>query len=225
MQPPVVIATSDRLDHAAELSDVADVLELRLDLSSATPTDVQEYDGPLPVLLTNRGPPDEAASDRLARIDVLTEAIDGECVWGIDLEHDLFGDEVDEAVAAAVDDLLEEVETTDRTTICSMHPTRVPSPESMVSTLGSMAECGDIAKLAVPVSSEDELNDLIRATATATRDRSVATMATGRFALVSRVLAVGLGSQLVYGGSSQDAPVVEGQPSIETIRTVIDALQ
>lgn len=223
MQPPVVIATSHRLDIAPELVDVADVLEIRLDLGEVSTGSIKGYEGQLPVLLTNRiGKDVDDPAAIVAELEPLIETVHTDHVWGIDLDRHLFDAEHDPSVRSATEELVATATDSDVTTICSMHPDAVPPVDWMVDHLREAAEVADIAKLAISADEPTQLEPLIRATAMVTDEMPVTTMATGRLGLVSRAIAVGLGVQLVYGAPPTES-VVEGQPNVESLRTLVDA--
>lgn len=228
MEPPAVVATCDRLPVDPEPVRDADLLELRLDLSDLDDVAILEYEGDQPLILTDRllehGGEAEPGPERIERLDRLLDA-DG--VWGIDIERTVEprGDE-QAGASEAVSELIEHARTAGVTIICSSHPDTVPPVDAMVDELSSAAEVGDIAKLAVPATTPAHLGALIEVTANATAsDRRTATMATGPYGLVSRLAAIGLGASLVYGAPSGGTPIVEGQPSVTTLRSVVDAVR
>lgn len=227
MTYPLVIASSDHLGEVDSLVGLADVLEVRLDLGAIAPSAIHAYDGPLPLIVTNR-PEGQEDSDEAGtqRVEQLLEAIDAEQVWGVDIEYEALSGDRGDNVASASAKLLDRATDLGVTSICSMHPSRTTGAAVMLDQLNAAHEYGDIAKLAVPVETPAELGELVKATAMASQlERSFTTMATGSFGLVSRVLSLGLGSRLVYGASVADRPVVEGQPSVDALREIVDALQ
>ncbi len=227
MHSPLVIASSEHLGDVEALVGVADVLEIRLDLGAITPSAIHAYDGPIPLIVTNRPVGHGGSADPGAdRIELLYEAIDAEQVWGVDIECDALSGDLGVTVASASTNLFERANDLGVTTICSTHLPRTPEASVMVDQLNTAHEYGDIAKLAVPVETPTELGELVRATAKAAQQElSFTTMATGSYGLISRVLSLGLGSRLVYGARTENRPMVEGQPSVETLGPIVDALR
>lgn len=225
MEPPAVVASSDRLDASDALVAAADLLEVRLDLGDVTPAAVAAYDGPLPLLLTNRSVEEGGAAEPGdARLDALADCLPGERVWGVDVESRVANAGSTAAEAPAAARLLDAAKNAGVRVVCSMHPAEPVSTTVMGVHLAEAASVGDIAKLAVPAESPEHLGELTEVTATATDDGlPVATMATGRFGPPSRLIAIALGCRLVYGAPPGAEPVVAGQPSVDALRTVVDA--
>lgn len=217
MARPLVVATVDSLDASASTAETADRIELRLDRMDDDPAAIVAAEWPHPLILTNRTATeggDAVGADRLA---VLANRCSDDGVWAIDVELAAVTDGLaDEALAAARDASVRR--------IVSTHLDSVPDRDTLRDRLDAASDHGDIAKLAVPASTPEELGRLVAVTASAIDDGlPVATMAIGSHALASRVAAVGLGVPLVYGVLPDRSPVVAGQPSTALLRTVVDA--
>lgn len=224
MDRPAVVASAPHLAIADNIAGIADTLEVRLDLGATTVDDIRAYEGPVPLVVTDRV--GDVPSDRaVARLDAIGDVLDHPWVWAIDLDRWLFGDDCELSTAAAAARLVETARSADVSVICSAHPSGTPNQEAMAACLEETGAIGDIAKLAVHIESPSPLGDLVGATAAAIEaEDHVATMATGPYGLPSRVMAVALGCDLVYGTPPGVAPVAAGQPAIATLRSVVDAL-
>lgn len=229
MGTPAVVATATTLGQADAAAGSADLVEVRFDRAAIdVEMALDGYRGELPLLLTDRigRHPDRPAAAS-ARLEAIAAVVDDDRVWGVDIDHGLLAEPCNGLVTEAALRLVEAVEDAEATTlVCSMHPDDELETPALAERLEAAAEVGDIAKLAVPVSTPRGLGYLVEVTAAATdADRAIATMATGRYALPSRVLAAGLGCALVYGVPAGTPPVAPGQPSVATLRRVVDALR
>ncbi len=218
MDTPAAVATIDSIEETDRLDGLVDLIELRLDLSNDPIERVHEYNGSTPLILTNRLEGEGGgAPDNQDRLDTLRSVLRADGVWGIDLELEA----LEQHPAAQA--LSEEANAEDVQVIVSAHPPTTISVDLMRQMLTEGAALGDIAKLAVPVETPTQLADLTTATSQLIEaGLPVATMAIGPHALASRIIAAGIGCHLVYAAPPGVEPAVTGQPSITTLKPVID---
>lgn len=224
----VAIAASTRsIPPNQQVLDVVDLLELRLDFDQFDPDRLRSYAGPPALILTNRpiwaGGEAEADPTRLER---LAEFVQLDSVWAVDLEHGVLTGSTPIRHGSALDNLLDELVNADKRLICSHHEfDGTPSVTTMLDLLASATRYGDIGKLVVTPTDPAGLGRLVEATVAAIdRGLPVTTMALGSHALLSRLVAIALGCSPVYGHLSQEHPIAPGQPAVETLREVVNAL-
>lgn len=218
MDRPAIVASVDSLEAIDDLPAGADLIELRLDRLDDPPQTSIDQAWPCQLILTNRAADeggDASGPDRLSDLATLAHADE---VWAIDIELEAFLEDEPTAHEA-----IEAAASSDTLVICSTHLDGVPAADDLRARLDTAGTHGDIAKLAVPADEPAHLGRLVEVTSEAIEDgQSVATMATGRYALASRVTAIALGVDLVYGAVPGFEPVAPGQPTTTVLRSVRD---
>lgn len=210
VEPAIVASTAD-IRHADRVADVADLLELRLDLGGSTLDDLRAYAGPIPVIVTNRsdaGADDGTESGRLA---TLREALTVEHVWGIDVDVDRLPD--GDAPAAELSSL---AATHGRRLVCSAHLDDADRLEAAAAATRSVGDVGKVVLRCDDGAAFGALVDLALEGGPA--DRPLAAMATGTYGPHSRLLAVVLGQPLVYGHVPGADPTAPGQLGVDALR-------
>lgn len=208
---PAIVASGDRLDLAGQVAEVADLFEIRLDLGGAGVDDVLAYDGPLPLIVTNRARTPSAAVNGPAKLE---RALEGDAVWAIDLDLARWSD---------ADTLVDRAGQLDTNIICSSHPSNA---DALASLADRVLGRGDIGKLAVECADAAAFAALVETTvATSQRSEPLAAMATGRFGPPSRLLGIALEVPLVYGSVPGREPTAPGQVSVDRLGAVREGLR
>jgi 3-dehydroquinate dehydratase-1 len=216
----VIAAVTTELSDERAARVLADAVEFRLDGADSPLEALEDYDGELPVIATNRPEseggdvpdgPDRLATLRSAAADPATAAVDVELAA------------VERGDAAAV---IETARETDTNVIVSAHDFEgTPAPARLDALLADAAEAGDVAKLATTATDPGDVLDLMRATLDATRSgATVATMAMGEPGRHSRAIAPLYGSKIGYGSIRPGRELAPGQFDIETLRGLVSRL-
>lgn len=213
-------STADLAEEPAA-REHADLLEYRLDLAAGGVDRLADYDGQLPLLVTNRTEQEggEAAAEP-ERLDALCRAAESSSVAAVDIELDAVRHGNGERVLRAAREH-------DVAVIVSTHDFEsTPDRERLDSLLSAACERGDVGKLAVTAADSGDVLDLLVATRAATvAGNTVATMAMGEVGRHSRVVAPLYGSRLGYAPVAPDKATAAGQFDLETFRRLHDQLR
>jgi 3-dehydroquinate dehydratase-1 len=213
-------ATSD-LDDEAAARDHADAVEFRMDLAADPLVALDDYDGSLPLIATNRdraegGEADAPERERLAALEAASE-------------HDAVG-AVDIELASLRDDPGTQVAATARANgarvVASVHDFEsTPSTARLDETLARAADHGDVAKAAVTATEPGDALRVLSATHAATeRGDRVATMAMGEAGRHTRAVAPLYGSKIGYAPVDPAEATAPGQYDLATLADLIDRL-
>jgi len=207
----------------------ADAVEFRMDLADDPLPALDDYDGELPVIATNRAAWEGGEADDDGRIDALAEAARSDGVTAVDVElAALTGDgdgDVDgpsgegaEALAAA--------RANDTATIVSTHDFEgTPDMATLAERLGEACSLGDVGKLAVTAEDRGDALDVLRVTHEFTEvGAPVATMAMGEVGRHTRAFAPIYGSRIGYAPVDPESGTAPGQYDAATLRTLVDNL-
>ncbi len=211
-------ATADLHDEPAA-REHADAVEFRMDLAADPLAQLEEYDGELPLLVTNRVRWEGGeAPDDTQRIETLESALEYPHVGAVDIELDAVRNGEGERVVEAARGL-------DIGVVISAHDfDRTPEPDRLRSLLAAAAAPGDVGKLAVTAVTTDDVLDLFRVTWQLTcRGASVATMAMGETGRHSRVVAPLYGSRIGYAPVDPADATAPGQYDLATLSELLDA--
>ncbi|MES3517790.1 MAG: type I 3-dehydroquinate dehydratase [Natronomonas sp.] len=209
-------ATADLTEEPAA-REAADCLEFRMDLAEEPLSALANYDGELPLLVTNRPEWEGGEADDDGRIQALETAIDHEAVAAVDVELATLsnGDGHDLVTAATRDDV---------TVVVSTHDFEETPPRAELDRLLRRAgEVGDIAKLAVTAHDQNDTLSLLAATR-AHAESGVATMAMGEAGRHTRALAPVYGSRIGYAPVDPERATAPGQYDLETLRRLVSDL-
>ena len=228
----VLAASTADLAEEPDAREHADAVEFRMDLAEDPVTQLDGYDGELPLIATNRVEWDGGeATDDDARLDALIEAAGHPAVGAVDVELEaiqagliedvLQGDrrDAERVVDAASDE--------DVPVIVSAHDFEgMPGRDGVRRILMRGAELGDVAKFAGTARGPGETLDLLAITHERTEagDR-VATMAMGEAGRHTRAVAPVYGSKIGYAPVSPDRATAPGQYDLATLRSLVDALR
>jgi 3-dehydroquinate dehydratase-1 len=209
-------------DLAAEPAarEHADAVEFRMDLASDPLAALEDYDGELPVLATNRARWEggEAGGDG-ARLDALASAAAMAAVEAVDVE------------LASVRDgdgrrVVERAREAGASVVVSTHDFEgTTDGETMASALEAGLEHGDVAKLAVTATDRQDVLSLLALTNEYDRaGDAVATIAMGEAGRHSRVVAPLYGSRIGYAPLDPSAATAPGQFDLATTARLVDEL-
>ncbi|GAD51952.1 3-dehydroquinate dehydratase I [Halarchaeum acidiphilum MH1-52-1] len=213
-------ATADLADEP-DAREHADAVEFRMDLADSPEAQLRDYDGDLPLLVTNRheGQGGETADDD-ARLDALEAAVAHDAVGAVDLELDTCldgrGARVREAAHA-----------NDASVVVSTHDFEgTPLRQDMRALLGDALEHGDVAKLAVTADERADVLDLIAVTHEHDAEgERIATMAMGEAGRHSRAVLPVYGSRIGYAPVDPADATAPGQYDLATLRRLVTELR
>ncbi len=194
----------------------ADAVEFRMDLADEPLVALDAYEGPLPIIATNRVDWEGGkAPDEPARIEALEQAATHAAVEAIDIELQALQDGSRPTVPDGT------------ATIVSVHDFEgTPSKEKQRQLLETAVQHGDVGKLAVTATEPAEVPDLLAVTqALAADGQTVATMAMGEAGRHVRAVAPIYGSRIGYAPIRPDEATAPGQYDLQTLATLIDQLR
>jgi 3-dehydroquinate dehydratase-1 len=212
-------ASTADLSEEPAAREHADCVEFRMDLADDPLDALAEYDGDLPLLITNRADWEGGEATEDGRLNALKRAIEHEAVEAVDIE-----------LAALEDgdglDLVEAAEEGDVSVVVSTHDFEgTPSKGQLQSLLTRAGTYGDVAKLAVTATDRSDALALLGATHEMTqRGERVATMAMGEAGSHTRAVAPVYGSKIGYAPVDPEKATAPGQYDLETLRGLVDRL-
>ncbi|MFT4884635.1 MAG: 3-dehydroquinate dehydratase-1 [Natronomonas sp.] len=212
-------ASTADLDEEPAAREGADCVEFRMDLADDPLDLLAEYDGQLPLLVTNRAEWEGGEAADEGRLDALRRAIEHESVAAVDIE-----------LAALEDgdglDLIEAADERDVSVVVSTHDfEKTPSKGQLQSLLTRAGTYGDVAKLAVTAEDRSDALALLGATHEMTqRGERVATMAMGEAGSHTRAVAPVYGSKIGYAPVDPEKATAPGQYDLETLRGLVSDL-
>lgn len=219
--------------------EYGDAVEFRMDLATDPLVALDDYDGELPIIATNRATWEGGQADPSGRIDALAEAARTDSVAAIDIElaalmgasgddgrSDRSGPNEDGPSGGGVE-ALAAARSSDTATIVSTHDFEgTPAMSTLAEQLGEACSLGDVGKLAVTATDRGDALDLLRVTHEFTQvGAQVATMAMGEVGRHTRALAPVYGSCIGYAPVNADHGTAPGQYDVATLRTLVDNLQ
>lgn len=212
-------STGDLADEPAA-REHADALEFRMDLADDPLEALEDYDGVLPVIATNRAASEGGDADEEGRLDALEAASAVDAVAAIDVELASVTDGAGESV-------IETARNHEVHAIASVHDFEGTPPASELRELGRLAgDVADVAKIAVTARDVDDVLGLLSVTRELTVDGyRVATMAMGEPGRHSRVIAPLYGSRIGYAPVHENAATAPGQFDLKTFRTVFETIR
>ena len=213
-------ATADLGDEPAA-REHADAVEFRLDLATDPLAALADYDGTLPLIVTNRAAFEGGeAADDAARLDALCTAVEHPKVEAVDVELTTASDGDGGRV-------IDHARDHGAAVIVSTHDfAKTPEPPKLRQLLDRACEYGDVGKLAVTARSTDDVLELLAATraSVAGGDR-VATMAMGEPGRHSRAVAPLYGSKIGYAPVDPADATAPGQYDLATLRRLVSELE
>lgn len=227
MVAAAIVASSRRFPAEEVPLHDADLLEIRLDAGEVTLEEIGNVVSPLPMILTDRRPTgDVEVQDELKRLERLQSATQLDAVWGVDIELEVFTNQVDERVTDAARRLRRVASDNGTMVICSHHDwDGTLSRDELVDLAQMTTQYGDISKIAVMAETPTVLGRFVAATVEVTgMNQAITMMTTGPFALISRVVAMERGCSPVYGSLDSEPPTAPGQPTVGQLRALLNAL-
>ncbi|WP_276300275.1 type I 3-dehydroquinate dehydratase [Halorussus lipolyticus] len=217
----VLAASLTDLDAEPEARDHADAVEFRMDLADDPLAALDDYDGDLPVLATNRAAWEGGeAEDDDARLADLAEAAELACVGAVDIELQSLTEGDGERVA-------ERARRTDTTVVASVHDfERTPPKSELRDLLETATDRADVGKLAVTARNRSDVLDLLSVTHEFSEAGArVATMAMGEAGRHSRAVAPLYGSKIGYAPVRPEEATAPGQYDLATLAELVDDLK
>jgi 3-dehydroquinate dehydratase-1 len=219
----VLTAATDDLAAEPTAREHADAVEFRMDLADDPRPALSDYDGDLPLIVTNR-PEWEGGetTDGEDRLDALATACDHPQVAAIDVElRSLLG----ESPGPDAGWLAEHAREQGVTVVASVHDFE-GTPSNLDDLLARAAEAGDVGKLAVTAESRADTLALLSATHRATEaGHRVATMAMGDAGRHTRAVAPLYGSKIGYAPVDPADATAPGQYDLATLAALVTTLE
>lgn len=211
-------ATADLTEEPAA-REHADLVEFRMDLAEDPLTQLSEYDGELPLLVTNRPEWEGGEAADAGRLAALEAAVTDDAVAAVDVE-------LATAREGDADALIETAREQDVRVIVSTHDFETtPSKGRLQSLLTRAGTYGDVAKLAVTAEDRADALAVLSATHELTeRGQRVATMAMGEAGSHTRAVAPVYGSKIGYAPVDPAKATAPGQYDLATLRSLVDSL-
>ncbi|RXK48491.1 type I 3-dehydroquinate dehydratase [Halorientalis pallida] len=217
----VLAAATADLGDAPAAREHADAVEFRMDLARDPLAALANYDGALPLIVTNRADFEGGeAEDDDARLDALCTAVEHSSVEAVDVE-------LTTASEGGGERVIDHAHANGVSVIVSTHDfAKTPEPPKLRQLLDRACEYGDVGKLAVTARSTDDVLELLAATraSVAGGDR-VATMAMGEPGRHSRAVAPLYGSRIGYAPVDPAEATAPGQYDLATLRRLVTELQ
>ncbi|MWV65599.1 type I 3-dehydroquinate dehydratase [Halorubrum sp. JWXQ-INN 858] len=219
-------ATADLSAEPAARAD-ADAVEFRMDLASDPLTQLESYDGELPLIVTNRAEWEGGEAGDLGRFGDLSDAIAHEDVAAVDIELAALRGNAPEGERSHAVALRETAREEGVAVIASVHDFQsTPETGVLVDLLADADAEGDVGKLATTATSRDDALALLEATNEATTaGRSVATMCMGEPGRHTRAVAPVYGSRIGYAPVDPADATAPGQYPLATLRRLVDDLR
>ncbi|QCJ47510.1 type I 3-dehydroquinate dehydratase [Haloprofundus sp. MHR1] len=220
-------ASTDDLGPAQELAVVrehADIVEFRLDLAGDPLEALDDYDGDLPVLVTNRPEWEGGEASDDGRLATLEAAFDHDAVVAVDVELAALGPHGPDVPSAV--DLRSTARERGLTVVTSVHDFRkTPAMDNLRSLLSAACEAGDVGKLAVTAADRADSLALLSVTHEATAaGHRVATMAMGEPGRHTRAVAPVYGSKIGYAPPRAENATAPGQYDLQTLAELVRRL-
>lgn len=224
----VLAAATTDLSVEPAAREHADAVEFRLDLATDPLAELADYDGELPLIVTNRAVWEGGeAADEARRLDTLESALEYESVGAVDLELGA----LDGSVGAAATTRAREVRTVARkldvSVIASVHDFEATPPVGeLTDLLARAADEGDVGKLATTATDRTDSLAILSATHHAVEaGQTIATMAMGAAGQHTRAVAPVYGSAIGYAPVDPQQATAPGQYDLETLGRLVEQLQ
>ncbi|MFB6229464.1 MAG: type I 3-dehydroquinate dehydratase [Halobacteriales archaeon] len=224
----VLAAATDDLSVEPAARDHADAVEFRMDFATDPLSALEDYDGALPVIATNRVDWEGGdAPDDDARLEALATAAEHDAVGAVDVELGALDPGRDENDAVRDGSwVVDHARERGTSVIASVHDFETtPSRADLDGLLDRATAAGDVGKLAVTAETPDDVLDLLACTRNhAERGSAIATMAMGEAGRHSRAVCPLYGSRIGYAPVDPGNATAPGQYDLATLRSLIDRL-
>ncbi|QKG91882.1 type I 3-dehydroquinate dehydratase [Halorubrum salinarum] len=224
----VLAASTADLSAEPAAREHADAVEFRMDLASDPLDQLADYDGELPLLVTNRASWEGGEADGLGRYDALSDAISRDAVAAVDVElAALRGTHPDPAEASHATALRDAAREAGVAVVASVHDFEsTPEPAALVDLLADAASEGDVGKLATTATAPGDALAMIEATHEATAaGHRVATMCMGEPGRHTRAVTPLYGSKIGYAPVDAADATAPGQYPLATLRDLVNGLR
>ncbi len=219
-------ATADLNDEPAARAD-ADALEFRMDLATDPLAALADYDGELPLIVTNRAEWEGGEAGDLGRFGDLSDAVVHDAVAAVDVELAALRGNAPEGERSHATALREEAREEGVAVIASVHDfSSTPEVGTLVDLLADAADEGDVGKLATTAEVPADALAMLEATHEATAaGHAVATMCMGEPGRHTRAVAPVYGSRVGYAPVDPADATAPGQYPLATLRRLVDDLR
>ena len=224
----VLAASTADLSAEPTAREHADAAEFRMDLANSPLDQLSDYDGELPLVVTNRASWEGGEAEGLGRYDALSTAIGHDAVAAVDVElaalRGTHPDSAEESHAVGLRDAAREEGVA---VIASVHDFEsTPEPAALVDLLADAASEGDVGKLATTATAPADALAMIEATHEATAaGHRVATMCMGEPGRHTRAVTPVYGSKIGYAPVDPAEATAPGQYPLATLRELVDGLR
>lgn len=211
-------ATADLGEEPAARAH-ADCVEFRMDMADAPLAALDDYDGELPLVCTNRAEWEGGEAPEAGRLDALETAAEHPKVEAVDVEL--------RAIADGGQPTLDHAHDHGASVIASVHDFEgTPGGQELSRLLARAAAAGDVGKLAVTAEDLDDALRLLSVTrAMAAEGATVATMAMGEPGRHTRAVAPVYGSVVGYAPVDPERATAPGQFDLETLAGLVERLR
>ena len=218
-------ATADLSDEPAA-REHADALEYRMDLADDPLAGLAEYDGALPLIVTNRAEWEGGEAGDLGRFGDLSDALVHDSVLAVDIELAALRGNAPDGEQSHATALREEARREGVVVIASVHDfSSTPEVGTLVDLLADAASGGDVGKLATTAEVPEDALAMLEATHEATAaGHKVATMCMGEAGRHTRAVTPVYGSRIGYAPVDPADATAPGQYPLATLRTLVDEL-
>ena len=218
-------ATADLSDEPAA-REHADALEYRMDLADDPLAGLAEYDGALPLIVTNRAEWEGGEAGDLGRFEDLSDALVHDSVLAVDIELAALRGNAPDGEQSHATALREEARREGVVVIASVHDfSSTPEVGTLVDLLADAASGGDVGKLATTAEVPEDALAMLEATHEATAaGHKVATMCMGEAGRHTRAVTPVYGSRIGYAPVDPADATAPGQYPLATLRTLVDEL-
>lgn len=215
----VLAATTNDLTGEAEVADVADAIEFRMDKAENPIQQLRQYDGNLPIIATNRGQWFGGQAPDTGRLDRLFAASEFDAVEMVDIELE---------TARGSGWVIPEFRENGVDIIISFHAFQdTPDSDTLDAIFEQCAQYGDIAKVATYAETHLDALRMLGAVHRATESgKRVAGISMGPRGSHTRVVAPLYGSKLGYAPVESDPNnYAPGQIPIRQLSSMISMLR
>lgn len=216
----VLAASTADLGDEPAAREHADIVEFRMDLAADPLASLRQYEGGLPLLVTNRVEREGGETpETRERLDDLMTAIERPLVEAVDLE-------LAALESGNAQRVLEHAREMGVSVVVSAHDfDGTPTEAEIRERLHSACDYGDVGKVAVTAQGERDVLELLSATWDLTdAGQQVATMAMGEAGRHSRVVAPLYGSLIGYAPVDPADATAPGQYDLATLSRLVDKL-
>ncbi len=223
----VLAASTADLGSEPRARDEADAVEFRMDMADDPLDQLDEYEGTLPLIITNRAAWEGGEANDIGRYDVLSSAIVHDAVVAVDVELAALRGNAPPGERSHATALRETAREEGVRVIASVHDFEsTPETGSLVDLLVDAAAEGDVAKLATTAAAERDALAMIEATHEATAaGHRVATMCMGEPGRHTRAVTPVYGSRIGYAPIDAADATAPGQYPLSTLRALVDGLR